>query len=124
MRTIKRTFLLTIGILSFGLGSIGTIVPVLPTTPFLLLAGYCFANSSSRFHTWMQGTKIYRFYVADYVKTRSIPRRRKWRILFNIYLLMGISVGAAPVFGVKLILIGLMVFLTIMLFFVIPDKEN
>lgn len=75
--TIKRTFLLTIGVISFGLGSVGTILPILPTTPFLLLAGYCFAHSSSRFHSWLQNTKIYNFYVADYAKTKAIPRRKK-----------------------------------------------
>lgn len=102
----------------------GAVIPILPTTPFLLLAGYCFANSSSRFHIWMQKTKIYHFYVADYATTKAIPRRKKWQILSNIYLLMGISVWAAPIYWVKLILLGLMVFLTIMLFWVIPDKKH
>ena len=122
--TIKRTFLLTIGVIAFGLGSIGTLIPILPTTPFLLLAGYCFANSSSRFHNWLQNTKVYSFYVSDYAKTKSIPRRKKWQILSNIYILMGISVWAAPLFLIKIILVGLMAFLTIMLFWVIPDQPS
>lgn len=122
--TIKRTFLLTIGVIAFGLGSVGTILPILPTTPFLLLAGYCFAHSSSRFHSWLQNTKIYNFYVADYAKTKAIPRRKKWQILSNIYILMGISVWVAPLTIIKAIIVGLMAFLTIMLFWVIPDQPS
>ena len=122
--TIKRTFLLTIGVISFGLGSVGTILPILPTTPFLLLAGYCFAHSSSRFHSWLQNTKIYNFYVADYANTKAIQQKKKWQILSNIYILMGISVWAAPLTIIKAIIVGLMAFLTIMLFWVIPDQPS
>lgn len=120
---MKRPLLLALGFISFGLGSIGAILPVLPTTPFLLLAGYCFGCSSERFSHWLEGTKLYQFYAADFVDSRAIPKKKKKLIYLNILVLMGISIYFAPLNWVRFILIGLTIFLTIMLFFVIPVKK-
>ena len=54
-----RYIYLMIGMISFGLGFIGIVLPILPTTPFLLLAGFCFARSSKRVHNWFVSTKAY-----------------------------------------------------------------
>lgn len=121
---MKRWLLISVGMISFALGAIGAIIPILPTTPFLLLASYCFARSSERFDRWLRSTKLFQFYAEDYVNTGAIPRKRKWIILTNIYLIMGISVYFAPIVWVKGMLIGLMIFLTVMLFFVIPDQTT
>jgi len=61
-----RLVYLTIGFISLGLGIIGIPLPILPTTPFLLLSMACFAKSSKRFETWLYQTKLYQTYVADY----------------------------------------------------------
>lgn len=121
---MKRMLLMLVGCLSFGIGSVGAVIPVLPTTPFLLLAAYCFARSSERFNDWLQSTKLYQFYAEDFVSTRTIPRQKKWRILMNIYLLMGLSVLVVPLVWVRWILFGLILFLTTMILVVIPDKED
>lgn len=120
---MKRSLLIFVGLLSFVLGSVGAVIPVLPTTPLLLLSGYCLSRSSKKFNDWLINTKIYRFYAADFVSSRSIPRKKKWAIYANILLLMGFSIFMAPIIWVKIMLLGLIVFLTIMLFFVIPDKS-
>ena len=107
-----RLVYLTIGFVSLGLGIIGIPLPILPTTPFLLLSMACFAKSSKRFETWLYQTKLYQTYVADYRETKSIAKeRKKW-----IYL--------APIIWVKLALGALTIFITFYLLKVIPNKPE
>lgn len=99
---MRRMIFLTIGCLSFVLGFVGAVLPILPTTPFLLLSGFCFTRSSTTFDLWLKSTAIYRFYVADYAETRSIPREKKRKIILNVLVLMGVSIYFAPIMWVKL----------------------
>lgn len=119
---MKRIALITVGFMSFGLGSIGVLLPILPTTPFLLLSAFCFTRSSDHFDVWIRQTRLYRLYVADYMETRTIPMDRKWKILLNIYLLMGFSIFCAPILPVKIGLALLTVGITFFLFVLIPSS--
>ncbi|MBM7642857.1 YbaN family protein [Streptococcus loxodontisalivarius] len=121
---MKKVLLIIAGFVSLFLGIIGIILPILPTTPFLLLAGSCFAASSEKFDKWLRGTKLYDFYVADYAETKSISRSRKKRIIVQIYILMAISIFFAPLLPVKILLVLLTAFITYYLFYKIPDKED
>ncbi|WP_028124656.1 YbaN family protein [Eremococcus coleocola] len=114
---------LIIGFISFFLGSMGVILPVLPTTPFILLTAYCFARSSERFDTWLKQTKIYQFYVADYLETRSIPHQRKKKMALNFLILMGISIFFAPSLWLKAGLTFITISMLITLFFIVPTRD-
>lgn len=117
-----RILLLICGTISLCIGVIGIFLPLIPTTPLLLLAGVCYAKSSSRFETWLKATKVYQIYVADYAETKSISLERKKKIIIHIYVLMGLSIWLAPITLVKIGLGALTLFITYYLFKVIPNK--
>jgi uncharacterized membrane protein YbaN (DUF454 family) len=70
-----------IGFIALGLGVLGLILPVLPTTPLLLLASYCFVKGSERFEIWFKGTTLYKRHLETFVKERSMTLKQKLTIL-------------------------------------------
>ena len=117
-----RPIYFLVGLVSLGLGVVGILLPILPTTPFLLLSIACFSRSSKRFEICLYHTKMYQIYVADFRETGSIAKERKKKIIVSIYILMGISIFFAPLVLVKIGLLALTIFITYYLFKVIPDK--
>ncbi len=85
---ITKPFYVVLGCLGLGLGALGTVVPLLPTVPFLLLAAFCFARSSTKLHTWFLGTKLYKQNLESYVKGRGMTVRVKLRIMTFVTLTM------------------------------------
>ncbi len=79
------------GIIAFVLGTIGAFLPVLPTTPFILLAAFCFARSSERLDTWFKSTKLYHKVLEGYVTKRQMTMYAKLSILIPVSILFGIS---------------------------------
>jgi uncharacterized membrane protein YbaN (DUF454 family) len=79
-----RWLLITAGTISLSLGIIGIIVPVLPTTPFLLLTAACYAGSSQRFYDWLLNNKYLGTYIKNYREKKGIPIKVK---IFAIVLL-------------------------------------
>lgn len=64
--TFKRHFFNTLGFLCIGLAVIGIILPVMPTTIFVILAAYFFAKGSKRFHDWLLQNKVFGTYLSNY----------------------------------------------------------
>ena len=79
---------ITLGFLFLILGIVGIVIPVLPTTPFLLLASYFFAKGSDRMNTWFMSTKVYKNYIEDFILTRSMTLKRKLSILLPVSTLL------------------------------------
>jgi len=99
--TAKRRLLIGAGTLSTGLGIIGVFIPILPTTPFLLLAAACYMRSSERFYQWLINNRIFGAYVRNYIEGRGMPIRIK---IFTI-LLLWLAIGLSITFGVQNIVI-------------------
>jgi len=80
-----------LGLFFVALGSIGVFFPVLPTTPFLLLAAFFLARSSSKLNAWFESTDLYKNYIADFLETRSMTMKTKRYILTMATVAMFIS---------------------------------
>jgi uncharacterized membrane protein YbaN (DUF454 family) len=72
-----RGLLVIAGMISLGLGAIGIFIPILPTTPFLLLSAACFMRSSERLHNWLINNRWFGDYIRNYKEGRGIPKKTK-----------------------------------------------
>lgn len=79
-----KVVLIILGFISMGIGIVGIVVPILPTTPFLLLASFFFAKGSKRFHDWFISTKIYKKYLESFVQSKAMTLKNKFTILFPV----------------------------------------
>lgn len=81
MKSIKKYIYITVGLIAVVLGAIGVALPILPTTPFLLLASYCFARGSERFNNWFINTKLYKSHLESFVNERAMTLKQKVTLL-------------------------------------------
>jgi len=106
IRNWTRPLLIIAGTLLVGLGIIGILVPVLPTTPFLLLAATCYARSSQRFYHWLLNNKWFGNYIKNYIQRKGVPLKVKILAITWLWIVIGFSVVfAVEGFLVRLILI-------------------
>lgn len=88
---IKKAFFVVLGCLSFGLGAVGAVLPILPTVPFLMLAAFCFAKSSEKLHNWFVSTKLYKKNLESFVQGKGMTVKTKIRIMVTVTILMSIG---------------------------------
>lgn len=85
-----KTIYIALGLLFLGLGALGSILPLLPTVPFLLLASVCFARGSHRFHTWFTATALYHNHLKEFEQSWALPLKTKICILTLSTLMMSL----------------------------------
>ena len=91
MKKIKNRLIFIGGFISLILGIIGIIIPILPTTPFLLLASAAFAKSSERFNRWLLNNKILGAYIRNYREGKGLPLKIKILTLSLLWITIFIS---------------------------------
>lgn len=79
-------FLKIAGVFFVGLAALGVVLPVLPTTPFLLVAAGCFAKSSPYMHGKLLQSKLFGALISDWQKHRTIPKKSKYILLLSMFL--------------------------------------
>ncbi|GGJ90002.1 YbaN family protein [Pseudomonas matsuisoli] len=109
---LVRHLLFAAGWVSIGLGVIGIALPLLPTTPFLLLAAACFARSSPRFYRWLIHHRYLGPWIADYLEGRGVPVKAKVMAIALLWLGIGFSAWTVDLAYVRAILLACAVFVT------------
>lgn len=109
MTGLRRKILFTVGVLSVGLGFLGVFLPLLPTTPFIVLAAWCFFHSSPRAYEWLHRQPYIGPLLSDWETRRAIPRKAK--------IISSLIIGLSLVFiwGFLPIVLIVKVFLTFIL---------
>jgi uncharacterized protein len=103
-RTKQACFLLA-GSLALVLAALGVVLPVLPTTPFVLVAVFFFARSSKRAHAWLLGNRLFGRQLQDYLAGRGVSVWVKVGVLLFQWVMIGLSIGLfVPYLWAKLLL--------------------
>lgn len=110
MSKIKKYIYISVGLIAFILGSLGVMIPILPTTPFLLLASFCFARGSEKFNNWFKGTKLYKKHLESFVNERAMTLKQKICILAVADTMIAIPLFLVDVFAMRVVLIMVILF--------------
>lgn len=113
---IVRICLFSLGILSVGLGTLGVFLPLLPTTPFLLLAAWCFLKSSERAHGWIYRQPLFGKALRDWEKKRSIARPTKVIAISMIILSVMLIWAKVNNLWIRYLVTSLLLFVSIFIF--------
>ncbi|MCW2474732.1 MULTISPECIES: DUF454 family protein [unclassified Symbiopectobacterium] len=120
-----RIGLLVLGWLAVVLATLGVVLPLLPTTPFLLLAAWCFARSSPRFHAWLLYRSWFGPYLRHWQDHRALPPGAKGKAVVMIVLTFAISLWLVDMMWVRVLLLTIMtVLLTFMLRLPVVDPRQ
>jgi len=96
-RGLRRLLFLGLGIVCVGLGVLGILLPILPTTPFLLLAAACFVRSSERMHHLLLHNRVFGEYLRRYRDGEGMPLGTKILTLALLWTTLALSIfGAVP----------------------------
>ena len=114
MKSVVKIMLIVIGTICVILGIAGIFLPLLPTTPFLLLAAFCYFRSSARFYQWLNTNRWFGGNIGKYREGRGMPLKQKVIALSLLWLTMSYSIWfVVSQWWVQLILLGIAVSVTI-----------
>lgn len=111
-----KYFLIIIGVLFTVIGFAGVLLPLLPTTPFLLVAVLCFSKSSDKFEKWLVQTKVYVNYVESFKENKGYTLKDKFKLLLSLYIVIGFSIFMIDHPNIRLGLLIMVTLQTIVLF--------
>lgn len=122
---VVRYVFLTIGAISFGLGTAGIVLPLLPTVPFYMLTLFCLARGSERFHKMFLESSLYQKTVAAYERDKALTLWAKLSILVSVSAIMAVGAYFSQDMPIALMVMGIIwVAHVIALAFIIKTKNR
>ena len=91
MNKISRMLWLILGCICLALGTVGVVLPILPTVPFYMATVFCFAKGSKRLHQWFIGTGLYKKHLESYAEKKAMTLKTKFSIIGTVTILMAIG---------------------------------
>lgn len=110
---MKNCFLTIIGAVSLGLGVAGMFLPVLPTTPFLLLSAWCWMKGSPRLHSWLMSHPKFGPYIKDFQEHKCISRKVKVFSIVTLWLTISLSIILVHPIWLRILLTAIAVGVTV-----------
>ena len=105
MKKIVNGICVALAFVCMGLGALGVVLPILPTTPLLIAAACLFAKGSERFHKWFLNTKLYKKYIESAVKDGTMEKTAKRNMMVTLAIVFGAGICFSPVFAKVIILV-------------------
>ena len=116
MKKIVNGICVALAFVCMGLGVIGIVLPVLPTTPLFIAAACLFAKGSKRFHVWFLNTKLYKKYIESAVKNGTMEKHAKRKMMFTLGLVFGMGIFFSPVFAKLIIFVVALIHFYVLIF--------
>ena len=88
----SRLFWLTVGLASLAAAAVGVVLPLIPTTPFVILAAFCFMKSSQRLHDWLVSHRVFGPMIVDWREYGAISRSAKRMAIASMGAIFALSV--------------------------------
>ena len=101
---LKRTFVFFMGVLSLTLAIIGILIPILPTTPFLLISATCFFKSSKKAYNWLLNNKIFGDFIQNYQEGKGISSKHKKITISILWITIILSIVIIKTLWVSILL--------------------